>query len=292
MTASRRARGRLVGAAALFAALATPASARAEAEACKTSVQPFACDPLPEGPEARRAILASLDLAARDAVAQHRLPDAARLFGCLLLGDPRPEHASNLAVALKQAGDVPAALGAATCAEQLSEGNADGLARAHARREELERLLVSRSDRPAPAASPRAAPSLSATFATPTRPPANAEPPPPVSLLPPAGEDGATRAPPLSGAPAGMTEQSGPQRARSRLRHGAALAGALLLAAGGAVAYMVARMQANQFQAEQNQNGYTARAQSLRDSAQRWQAASIGGLIGASVGGVGAVVSW
>ena len=38
----------------------------------------------------------------------------APVTGCLLLADPRPEHASNLAVAFKQSGDLSSALSAAS----------------------------------------------------------------------------------------------------------------------------------------------------------------------------------
>ncbi len=67
---------------------------------------------------------------------------------------------------------------------------------------------------------------------------------------------------------------------------------ALRVASGATAAYLVARARADQFQTEQLQHGFTNRAQTLRDQAQTWQAASIGGFVAAGLAGVTAAIVW
>ncbi|MFL5305858.1 MAG: hypothetical protein ACJ8F1_11625 [Polyangia bacterium] len=265
-------------------------SAAAAPESCVAAVRAFTCDPLPDDHEERRATLAAWDAGARSAVSQHRLRDAARLFGCLLLADPRPEHASNLSVALKQSGDLSSALAAATCAEQLNAESSEAQARARARREAIEGLLaalIPGSDptpRPPLAADSGAAPA-GVTVAA-----------PPVNVAPTTTGAAAWRDDARTVEPARETVTSRPEPAPARPKGALvriatlALTGALL--AGATFAYVVAHDDASRFNQEQMTNGFTARAQSLRQSAQTWQGASIAGFVGAGLAGVAAVITW
>ncbi len=293
----RRARAFGVAVGALGICLAGAVWASPPLESCVSAVRVFRCDPVPDGAAPRRTTLASLDMQARDSVAQHRLHDAAHLFGCLLLADPRPEHASNLAVAFKQSGDLPAALAAATCAEQLSASTSDGLARARARRLVIEQLLAALIPTPSPGESKRAGLVNDAPIRM-------GEPDPDCcrsSLLADASpiriDEYFPRECPgralASGETASVCEPAAPTPARSLVAaRTAVLIGAALVASGATAAYLVARARADQFQTEQVQHGFTNRAQTLRDQAQTWQAASIGGFVAAGLAGVTAAIVW
>jgi hypothetical protein len=286
---------RILGIASAAAAVLAVDARRAAAapESCVAAVRAFTCDAVPEDREQRRATLATWDEAARVAVSQHRLRDAARLFGCLLLGDPRPEHASNLSVALKQSGDLSSALSAASCAEQLNAESSEAQARARARREAIERLLAALLPGPdAPVAASRTPVGADNIAA----PPAVAVAPPAIKVAPVASPAVAARESARAADPQPLTITSRPETLPARPKWPLArfatlaLTGALL--AGATVAYVVARNDASQFNHEQTTNGFTARAQSLRQSAQTWQGASIAGFIGAGLAGVAAAITW
>lgn len=292
---SSRALGVAVGA--LGICVAAPASALPTLESCVSAVRVFSCDPVPDGAAQRRATLASLDMQARDGVAQHRLHDAARLFGCLLVADPRPEHASNLAVALKQSGDLPAALAAATCAEQLSVSASDALGRARARRLVIEQLLAALIPTPSPDDLKRAG----TVSDVPNR---MGEPDPDCCRSPLLAAASPIRIDEYfprecprrelpSGGMSSVCEPPAPLPARHLVAaRTAVLIGAALVASGATAAYLIARARANDFQSEQLQHGFTGRAQTLRDQAQTWQAASIGGFVAAGLAGVTAAIVW
>jgi hypothetical protein len=230
-------------------------------------------------------------------VTGHQLRQAARLFGCLLLADPRPEHASNLSVALKQSGDLSAALSAATCAERLNAESSDAQARARARREAIERLLAALIPGSDAVGAAMQAP-VAAANAVPVPAPEQALPvvPPAVSLATAAPSVAGPRDRAVMAEPAAETiasrSQSSPAPSKRPLVRIATLALTGALLAGATFAYVVARDDASRFNAEQTNNGFTARAQSLRQSAQTWQGASVAGFVGAGLAGVAAAIIW
>src|SRR5437763_415064 len=204
--------------AALIAASGWTGRASADDDHCGPPFDAVKCEALPVDPDALHMKLRSLDAEARAAIADRQPATAVRLFECLLIADPRPGHAANLAIALREAGDLPGALSAAICAERLTPPDSAGAGRAHARREELEGLIAERARTGQSAVTspeqmginlrPRPAPQPVASVVSVTAAP---QPPP-------------------------------PEHHRRLLRGAtAAAAGAVLLAGGATIAYFTAR---------------------------------------------------
>ena len=268
------ARGRWIAAGLLLAlALALPAGARAQV--CPRVPAGLRCPPLPKDGWVRREDLQALDAEVRRRVGRGDYPGAAQAFGCLVEGDPTPESAGNLAVVLREQGDLGGALLVARCAEELA---APGPTRdrARARREELEHRLG------LPAAPPAAAPPAAAAAleghrdsgVAATVVPGAAAPAPPAS------------APVLSAPAPAPVPAAGWQPRPAYLVLG--LGAAALI--GGGIVYALARDRARQFDDEQQRTGYSDRARNLRSDAQRLETAgwiTLGaGVAAAAVGGL------
>jgi hypothetical protein len=239
-------------------ALASPRSAQAQAQGCPRVPTGLRCPLLPHDGGVRREALQALDAEGRRRVARGDLPGAAQAFGCLVEGDPTPESAGNLVVVLREQGELGDALLIARCAEDLAAPGSTR-ERARARREEIERRLGLPT--PTPSGLAASAPALSA--------PASAS------------------------APASTIESRSlaPSAARRyrRWSYSALGLGVAALVAGGVV-YAVARDRAHQFDDEQQRNGYSDRARTLRTDAQNlelgsWISAGIG-VTAAAAGGL------
>ncbi|HSS38466.1 MAG TPA: hypothetical protein VLT58_06835, partial [Polyangia bacterium] len=216
---------------------------------------------MPSDPDALHQKLRSLDAEARTAIAERQPAIAVALFECLLIADRRPVHAANLAIALREAGDLAGALSAAICAERLTPPDSPGAARAHARREELERLIAERAPTGQSAVTSPVSPLVAGEASTPS--PARAEQMG-INLRPRRAPEPAASVASVAAAP-----QPPPPEHHQRLLRGAtaAAAGAVLLAGGATIAYLTARARAEQFNQEQDTHGFTAHAQSLQSSA-------------------------
>jgi len=253
----------------VFLALIFGLPTRADAQSPPAAVCPrvpagLRCAPLPKDGWVRREALQALDAEGRRRVSRGDLAGAAQSFGCLVEGDPTPESAGNLAVVLREQGDLGDALLVARCAEDLApQGPLRD--RARSRREEIEHRLGLPTSPPSPAASDQARHEL-----TPPAAYANASPPAPALDL---------RAP--AGQPA--------PHSYHRAGYVPLIAGAAALIAGG-VLYALARERAQQFNQEQQANGYGERARTLRSEAQDLEAASWisagAGAVAATAGGV------
>ena len=250
--------------------LVSPARARAEAaDVCPRVPAGLRCAPLPRDGWVRREALQALDAEGRRRVGRGDYAGAAQLFGCLVEGDPTPEAAGNLAVVLREQGDLGDALLIARCAEDLSPPGPTR-DRARVRREELERRLG------LPATPPREGGEALSRAAAPP-------PSPPVAIAP--GPSG-----PVPGA---LDLRASPAQPPQASHHRAAVAtlaaGAAALIAGG-VLYALAHDRARQFDEEQQSSGFTDRARTLRSDAHNLQTASWitggAGLAAAAVGGV------
>jgi len=254
--------------------LALPARVRAEtADVCPRVPAGLRCAPLPRDGWMRREALQALDAEGRRRVGRGDYGGAAQVFGCLVEGDPTPESAGNLAVVLREHGDLGDALLIARCAEDLAPPGPTR-DRARTRREELERRL-----------------GLPATTAREGGDPQRLAVAPPAPLpLSPAGASasGASGSPPgaldLSASPAQQ-----PQVSHHRAALATLAAGAAALIAGG-VLYALARDRTRQFDEEQQSTGFTDRARTLRNDAQNLQTASWitggAGVAAAAMGGV------
>jgi hypothetical protein len=269
----------------LIAASSWTGRARADDDHCGP-VSAVRCEALPSDPDALHDKLRSLDAEARTAIADRQPATAVRLFECLLIADPRSGHAANLAIALREAGDLAGALSAAICAERLTPPDSPGAARAHARREELEGLIAERARTGQNAVTSPVSPLVASEASTPS--PAGAEQMG-INLRPRrAPQPVASVASVVSGA-----QPPPPEHHRNLLRGATAVAaGAVLLAGGATIAYLTARTRAEQFNQEQDTKGFTAHAQSLQSSADHWQAVSIGGFAAAAAAGVTAYLIW
>src|SRR5437868_9346299 len=106
----------------LALALALPARARAQSASavCPRVPAGLRCAPLPKDGWVRREALQALDAEGRRRVARGDFVGAAQAFGCLVEGDPTPESAGNLAVVLREHGDLGDSLLVARCAEDLA----------------------------------------------------------------------------------------------------------------------------------------------------------------------------
>jgi hypothetical protein len=250
-------------------ALAFPARARAQSAAgavCPRVPAGLRCAPLPKDGWVRREALQTLDTEGRRRVARGDLVGAAQAFGCLVEGDPTPESAGNLAVVLREQGDLGGALLVARCAEDLAPPG-PLRDRARSRREEMEHRLG------LPVSPPSRAPDDAHRAPVPTAlPPASFSSPSPSPALD-------LRAPPNEPAP----------RSYHRTAFVPLVAGAAALIASG-VLYALARDRAQQFDQEQQSNGYSDRARTLRSEAQNLEVASWisggAGLVAAAAGGV------
>jgi hypothetical protein len=253
--------------------LAFPARARAQsapAAVCPRVPAGLRCAPLPRDGWVRREALQALDAEGRRRVARGDLAGAAQAFGCLVEGDPTPESAGNLAVVLREQGDLGDALLVARCAEDLAPlGPLRD--RARSRREEIEHRLGLPTSPPVPVASDD-------THSNPATP----------AALPVAhGATSANPAPPALDLRAPSGEPA--PRSYHRIGYVPLIAGTAALIAGG-VLYALARDRAQQFNQEQQANGYSDRARTLRTDAQSMEAASWisggAGAVAAAVGGV------
>jgi hypothetical protein len=214
----------------------------------------------------RHEALQALDAEGRRRVGRGDYAGAAQVFGCLVEVDPTPEAAGNLAVVLREQGDLGDALLIARCAEDLAPPGPTR-DRARARREELERRL-----------GLPATPSREGGEAV-----RRAAALPPVAIAP--GPSG-----PVPGA---LDLRASPAQPPQVSHHRAAVAtlaaGAAALIAGG-VLYALAHDRARQFDEEQQSSGFTDRARTLRSDAHSLQTASWitggAGLAAAAVGGV------
>jgi hypothetical protein len=256
-------------------ALALALSTRARAESTPAAMCPrvpagLRCAPLPKDGWVRREALQALDGEGRRRVAHGDLAGAAQAFGCLVEGDPTPESAGNLAVVLREQGDLGDSLLVARCAEDLAPlGPLRD--RARSRREDIEHRLGLPTSPPAPVASDDTHPGTTTPTALPTaQNAANANTAPPALDL---------RAP--SDGPA--------HRSYHRAGYVPLIAGAAALIASG-VLYALARDRAQQFDHEQQTNGYGDRARTLRSEAQNLELASWisggAGAVAAATGGV------
>ena len=106
---------------------------------------------LPREGWGRREALQTLDAEGRRRVSRGDSAGAAQSFGCLVADDPTPEAAGNLAVVLREQGNLGDALLAARCAEDLAPPG-PARDRARTRREEIEHRLGMPSSAPASAA--------------------------------------------------------------------------------------------------------------------------------------------
>lgn len=255
-------------------ALALALSTRARAESAPTTVCPrvpagLRCAPLPKDGWVRREALQALDAEGRRRVARGDFAGAAQAFGCLVEGDPTPESAGNLAVVLREHGDLGDSLLVARCAEDLAPlGPLRD--RARSRREEIEHRLGLPTSPPAPVASDDTHPGTATPAALPTaQNAANANTAPALDLRAPSDEPG--------------------HRSYHRAGYVPLIAGAAALIAGG-VLYALARERAQQFNQEQQTNGYDDRARTLRNQAQNLELASWisggAGAVAAAAGGV------
>jgi len=263
-------RGRVTPASLLVLALALALSARARAQSapavCPRVPAGLRCAPLPKDGWVRREALQALDAEGRRRVARGDFAGAAQAFGCLVEGDPTPESAGNLAVVLREHGDLGDALLIARCAEDLAPlGPLRD--RARSRREEIEHRLGLPTSPPAPVAPDEA-----------RREPAT------LAALPSA--QGA--ADPNAASPALDLRAPAP-RSYHRAGYVPLVAGAAALIAGG-VLYALARDRARQFDQEQQANGYSDRARTLRSEARDLEVASWisggAGAVAAAAGGV------
>jgi hypothetical protein len=252
--------------------LALPAGVRAQSAAatvCARVPAGLRCAPLPKDGWVRREALQALDAEGRRRVARGDFAGAAQAFGCLVEGDPTPESAGNLAVVLREQGDLGGALLIARCAEDLApQGPLRD--RARARREEIEHRLGLPSSPPAPLASDERHHDPATSAALPSAPAAGeVNPSPALDLHAPASEP-----------------VSHPHR---HIAYVPLVAGAAALIAGG-VLYALARDRAQQFNQEQQANGYNDRARNLRGEARDLEIASWissgAGAVAAGVGGV------
>jgi hypothetical protein len=262
--------------------LALPAGVRAQSAAatvCARVPAGLRCAPLPKDGWVRREALQALDAEGRRRVGRGDYAGAAQAFGCLVEGDPTPESAGNLAVVLREQGDLGDALLVARCAENLAPPS-PARDRARARREELELRLglpaspgATAADAPQGAAGPLASAAQPATTAASALAVASGG----GGVAPPGALD--LRAPSESRAPASYR----------RAAYTTLAVGAAALIAGG-VLYAFARDRAHQFDQEQQMTGYTDRARSLHSEAQNLEVAgwiSAGaGAVAAAVGGV------
>lgn len=250
--------------------LASQGRVRAQsADVCPRVPAGLHCVPLPRDGWMRREALQALDAEGRRRVGRGDYAGAAQVFGCLVEGDPTPESAGNLAVVLREQGDLGDAFLIARCAEDLAPPGPTR-DRARTRREELERRLG------LPATPPREGGSASRVVVTPSPPPVVA-----ISTPAPAATPGALD---LRTSP--VLE---PQVSQHRAAVATLAAGAAALIAGG-VLYALAHDRARQFDEEQQSSGFTDRARTLRSDAQNLQAASWitggAGLAAAAAGGV------
>jgi hypothetical protein len=255
--------------------LALTLAASARAASAPTAVCPrvpagLRCAPLPKDGWVRREALQALDAEGRRRVARGDLAGAAQAFGCLVEGDPTPESAGNLAVVLREQGDLGDSLLVARCAEDLAPlGPLRD--RARSRREEIEHRLGLPTSPPVPVASNDTHPSTAT----------------PAALPPPQSAANTNTAPPALD----LRAPSGEPARRSYRRAGYVplIAGAAALIAGG-VLYALARDRAQQFNQEQQANGYSDRARTLRSEARDLEVASWisggAGAIAAAAGGV------
>jgi hypothetical protein len=256
----------------LAAWLAPGARARAQAGGvCPRVPAGLRCAALPREGWGRREALQTLDADGRRRVSRGDLAGAAQAFGCLVADDPTPEAAGNLAVVLREQGNLGDALLAARCAEDLAPSG-PARDRARTRREEIEHRLGMPPSAPAGAAGERAG-----TAGAPVDLAA--------LMLRPRSAPGAPdlRAP---------SPSPSPSSSLGSFRRGGyttlAVGGAALIAAG--VLYALARDRAHQFDDEQQRNGYSDRARGLRSDAQTletatWINAAVG-VVAAAVGGV------
>jgi hypothetical protein len=252
--------------------LALPARARAQtADVCPRVPAGLRCAPLPRDGWVRHEALQALDAEGRRRVGRGDYGGAAQVFGCLVEGDPTPESAGNLAVVLREHGDLGDALLIARCAEDLAPPGPTR-DRARTRREELEHRL-----------------GLPATTAREGGDTPRVAPPSTLPLSPAvASSSGAWGATPgalvLSAPPA-----QPPQVSHHRAAFATLAAGAAALIAGG-VLYALARDRTRQFDEEQQSTGFTDRARTLRSDAQNLQTASWltggAGVAAAAVGGI------
>ena len=255
-------------------ALGLALSTRARAEPAPTTMCPrvpagLRCAPLPKDGWVRREALQALDAEGRRRVARGDLAGAAQAFGCLVEGDPTPESAGNLAVVLREQGDLGDSLLAARCAEDLAPlGPLRD--RARSRREDIEHRLGLPTSPPAPASDDTHPGTVTPTALSPSQNAGNANTAPPALDL---------RAP--SDEPA--------RRSYHRAGYVPLIAGAAALIASG-VLYALARDRAQQFNQEQQTNGYGDRARTLRGEAQNLELASWisggAGAVAAAAGGV------
>jgi hypothetical protein len=249
-------------AAGLLLAVALPAEVGAQV--CPRVPAGLRCAPLPKDGWTRREALQALDAEGRRRVGRGDYPGAAQAFSCLVEGDPTPESAGNLAVVLREQGDLGSALLVARCAEELAPPG-PARDRARARREEIEHRLGLPAAPPAGEVAREGHPDLS----------------PLAAAAPAAAAAGA----------AVLSLPAPPPPARS-YRRPAYVALGLGVAAllGGGIVYALARDRARQFDDEQQRSGYSERARTLRGDAQRLETAgwiSFGaGLTAAAVGGV------
>ncbi len=249
--------------------VAVPARARAQATAgvavCPRVPAGLRCAPLARDGWVRREALQALDADGRRRVARGDFAGAAQAFGCLVEGDPTPESAGNLAVVLREQGDLGGALLVARCAEDLAPPGPTR-DRARSRREEIEHRLGLPTSRPPSAASSEAHRDAIMAVVEPT-------------------------AAPTRSAALDLRAQANAPASRSyhRVAYVPLVAGVAALIAGG-VLYALARDRAHQFDQEQQTNGYSDRARNLRSEAQGLQLASWisggAGVVAATAGGV------
>jgi hypothetical protein len=211
-------------------------------------------------------------------VSRGDLAGAAQAFGCLVADDPTPEAAGNLAVVLREQGNLGDALLAARCAEDLAPAG-PARDRARTRREEIEHRLGMPPSAPAGAAGARAGA-------------AGAPVDPAAVMLAPLPPPPAAGAPDLRAPSSSPSSSPSPSPLLGSFRRSGyatlAVGGAALIAAGAL--YAVARDRAHQFDDEQQRNGYSDRARGLRGDAQTLETATwinVGvGVVAAAVGGV------
>ena len=256
-------------------ALALALSTRARAESAPTAVCPrvpagLRCAPLPKDGWVRREALQALDAEGRRRVARGDFAGAAQAFGCLVEGDPTPESAGNLAVVLREQGDLGDSLLVARCAEDLAPlGPLRD--RARSRREDIEHRLGLPTSPPAPVASDDTHPGTATPAALPT------------------AQNRGEREHSLRLWICARLPTSPARRSSHRAGYVPLIAGAAALIAGG-VLYALARDRAQQFNQEQQTNGYGDRARTLRSEAQNLELASWisggAGAVAAAAGGV------
>src|SRR4029077_18157816 len=106
-------------------ALALALPARARAASAPTAVCPrvpagLRCAPMPRDGWVRHEALQALDAEGRRRVGRGGYAGAAQLLRCPVEGAPPPEAAGNLAVVLREQGDLGDALLIARCPEDLA----------------------------------------------------------------------------------------------------------------------------------------------------------------------------